>query len=255
MIQLENVSVRCDQHKILSNITTYISQGDRLCILGPNGSGKTTLLKTIAGLKSYQGKVLLKDQEIASFERKKLAKHIGMLGQFSPLVFDYTVYELVMMGRYPYLQAQFWSKPTEKDHYKVQMALEEVEMAKLANQKVYELSGGEQQLVFLAKVIAQDPDILLLDEPNNHLDVKHQLLLLNVLKKWGKENHKTLISVFHDIRLALTFGEQVLLLKEGQIIAQGAISTALTKEILQEAFEVDMKSYFEKQEALWHKLK
>jgi len=251
MITLKDVSIQLQEQIILKELNFSVQTGEHLCILGPNGCGKTTLLKAIAGLLSYEGSISIDGHEVNKLKRKELAGKIGLMSQFTTIAFDYTVYETVMMGRYHYTNPGFWSAVTQKDREKVMECLALTNLLKLKDQPVNQLSGGQQQRVFLAKVLAQDPEIILLDEPNNHLDIKHQLELVDYLNDWTKKHGKTMIGVFHDIRLALSLSQQVLFLKNGSVVQQGDFLKTASKALLEEVFEVDLVSYFQQQDKLW----
>ena len=157
----------------IKGVSFELNKSENLCILGPNGCGKTTLLKLIAGILSYKGSIKIDGQEVRTMKRKEAAQKVALFNQFSTISFDYTVYETVMMGRYTHIKQGIWSVNTEEDHEKVMDCLMLTNLLELKDYSVSQLSGGQKQRVFLAKVLAQDPDILLLDEPNNHLDIKN----------------------------------------------------------------------------------
>uniref|UniRef100_UPI00403F37F5 ABC transporter ATP-binding protein n=1 Tax=Candidatus Enterococcus willemsii TaxID=1857215 RepID=UPI00403F37F5 len=254
MIELNQVTVYLQKRTILTDVSMTVHSENHLCILGPNGSGKTTLLKTIAGLLSYQGSVKIDGQEVKQLKRKQMAQKVALLSQFTTIAFDYTVYETVLMGCYHY-QKTFFPRVSPEVHQHVLDCLKRTSLLDLKDKVVNQLSGGQQQRVFLAKVFAQDPEILLLDEPNNHLDIRYQKTLIQELKQWGQQEKKTLIGVFHDIRLALMLSQNILLLKEGKIVAQGAFSTIASRKLLAETFDLDIVDYFQQQQQFWIDIK
>jgi iron complex transport system ATP-binding protein len=251
MIDLQNISVRLQHTPILKDVTLSLATGEQTCILGPNGCGKTTLLKTMAGLLPYEGSVKIDNQEVKRQKRKVLAQKVAMMSQFTTVAFDYTVYETILMGCYHQQQQRLFPTVSKADQERVFQCLKMTGLFDLKDKIVNRLSGGQQQRVFLAKVFVQDPEIILLDEPNNHLDIRYQKELIQQLKEWGKAQNKTIIGVFHDIRLALTLSQQVVFMKQGTVVAQGQFSELATKEFLAEVFEADIVDFFQKQHKLW----
>ena len=228
---------------VIRNISIKAGNGESLCILGPNGSGKSTLLRAIARIIDYRGKVFLDGCDAASFSRKNFAKKTALLSQTAQVFFPYTVYETVSMGRYAYLQGIFKNLSAE-DEAIIEETLKKLDIINIKDSIIDELSGGQLQRVFLARTLAQTPDIILLDEPANHLDLKHQLELLEFLKKWVKENNKTLISVFHDLNLARQFGDTAVILNNGEITASGEIDEVLNCEALSAIYGINIRAYF-----------
>ncbi len=253
-LKLSQVKAGYGSVKIIKEVSFELNKGENLCILGPNGCGKTTVLKSIAGILSYEGSITIDGKEVRTMKRKEAARKVALLSQFSTIAFDYTVYETVMMGRYTHIKQGLWSVTTAEDREKVMECLTLTNLLELKDHPVNQLSGGQKQRVFLAKVLAQDPDILLLDEPNNHLDIKHQLELIGYLKDWGKNQDKTIIGVFHDIRLALSLSDQVLFMKAGQVIKQGPFLETASRKLLKDIFDVDLVKHFQEQSEIWEKL-
>jgi iron complex transport system ATP-binding protein len=251
MIQLEKVSVTLQQNPILKTISHTIPTGKKVCILGPNGCGKTTLLKTIAGLIPYDGSVAIDGKEVSGQKRKTLANKVAMMSQFTTVAFDYTVYETVLMGAYHQYSQRLLPIISKQESQRVLQYLEKVHLIDIKDKVVNQLSGGQQQRVFLAKLFMQNPEIVLLDEPNNHLDIRYQQELIQQLNQWGNESGKTIIGVFHDIRLALTLSEEVIFMKEGTIAAAGEFQRIASKDFLESIFEIDIVTYFQEQAEAW----
>ncbi len=251
MIDITKTSVALQQTSILTEICATFPTESKTCILGPNGCGKTTLLKTIAGLVPYEGSVLIDGKEVAVQKRKELASKVAMMSQFTAAAFDYTVYETVLMGAYHRRSAGFLPTLSKQEHDRVNYYLEKMNLLAAKDRVVNQLSGGQQQRVYLAKLFVQDPEIILLDEPNNHLDLRYQQELVEQLNVWGTQKGKTIIGVFHDIRLALTLSEDIVFMKEGRIAAQGHFRKIASKAFLETIFETDIVSYFHKQHELW----
>jgi iron complex transport system ATP-binding protein len=164
--------------------------------------------------------------------------------------FPYTVYETVSMGRYAYSQG-FMKNPSAEDKDIIEDIVKKLDIWDIKDHMIDELSGGTLQRVFLAKTLAQTPDLILLDEPANHLDLKHQIELLDFLKVWVRENNKTLIGVFHDLNLARQFGDTAVVLNNGIIAAAGKIDTILNSEILNDVYGIDIRKFMQKSLELW----
>lgn len=254
MITLENVSAGYDGTIVLHNISLNLSNGESLSIIGPNGCGKTTLLRVLAGTLPFSGQVLLDGTSIATLRRKEMAKKIGMLSQSSQLYFNYTVFETVMMGRYVHQKGGLLGGPSEQDHQVVEAALRQVEMLALRDREADTLSGGQLQRVLLAKVLAQDPEIILLDEPTNHLDLGYQIQLCHFLRAWSKKPGKTVVGVLHDPNLAMLLADSTLLLDGGQIKAFGGCDAVYTSSALRDAYNMDVSAYMLETLGRWKRL-
>jgi iron complex transport system ATP-binding protein len=237
----------CDD--VIRNISFRAERGESLCILGPNGSGKSTLLKSIARIIDYRGLVLMNGENICAVSRKELAKKIALLSQSAQVFFPYTVYETVSLGRYAYSQG-FLKNLSAEDKTVIEDILKKLDIWDSKERMIDELSGGTLQRVFLARTLAQNPDLILLDEPSNHLDLKHQIELLKFLRAWVKENDKTLISVFHDLNLARLFCDTALVLNNGMAAACGKIEDVLNSGILNSVYGIDIRGFM--QESLSH---
>jgi len=235
---------------VIRNISFKADRGESLCILGPNGSGKSTLLKSIARIIDYRGCVLINGEDISAVSRKELAKKIALLSQSTQVFFPYTVYETVSMGRYAYSQTILKNLSAE-DREIIENVLKKLDIWENKDRMIDELSGGELQRVFLARTLAQSPDLILLDEPSNHLDLKHQIELLKYLKEWVKENNKTLISVFHDLNLARLFGDTAVVLNKGALAASGKIEEILSGGILSEVYGIDIRGFMRESLEKW----
>jgi iron complex transport system ATP-binding protein len=188
MLEVKNLFAGYNGADVICNINLRAEGGESLCVLGPNGCGKSTLLKSIARILDYRGVVLKDGEDISAMPRKELAKKIALLNQSASVYFPYTVYETVSMGRYAYSQG-FLKNLSAGDKDIVENILIKLDIWNIRERMIDELSGGTLQRVFLARTLAQTPDLILLDEPANHLDLKHQIELLNFLKMWVKENN------------------------------------------------------------------
>ena len=236
---------------VIHDVNIKAQKGESLCILGPNGSGKSTLLRCIARILNYRGQVLLDGRDAVSFPRRELAKKTALLSQNMQLFFPYTVYETVSMGRYAYSQG-FLKNLSAQDRAVVKEILLKLDIWDIKERMIDELSGGTLQRVFLARTLAQTPDLILLDEPANHLDLKHQIELLDFLKLWVKENNKTLIGVFHDLTLARRFGDTAVVLNNGRVAACGKTDEVMGSEVLNVVYGINIRDYMRESLEMWN---
>jgi len=250
MLEVKDLSAGYGGADVICNINLKAQRGESLCILGPNGSGKSTLLKSIARIIDYRGCVLMNGEDISAVLRKELAKKIALLSQSTQVFFPYTVYETVSLGRYAYSQSILKNLSAE-DREVIEDILKKLDIWDNKDCMIDELSGGELQRVFLARTLAQSPDLILLDEPSNHLDLKHQIELLKFLKTWVKENNKTLISVFHDLNLARLFGDTAVVLNNGALAASGQIEDVLNGGILNDVYGIDIRGFMREALEKW----
>ena len=226
--------------EILHGITETFTPGKITALIGANGCGKSTLLNLIAGvMRPDSGNILLNGRDIKTLKRTAVAQSIAVVHQSNTAPGDMTVEKLVSAGRTPY-RAMF--KPSGKeDALAVQRALIDTDTDKFANRAVSSLSGGQMQRVWLAMALAQDTDILLLDEITTYLDIHYQLEILSLIAKLNRKKGMTVLMVLHDINLAFEFCDEVVIMKDGRIAAAGNIDTVVNEKILNEAFEVSSK--------------
>ena len=250
MLTIQNLSTGYQNIQIIKDISFRVQEGEKLCILGANGCGKTTLLRAVAGLLPIQGKILLQGQDMATISRKDIAKKIAVMSQVTNLSFDFTVYETVMMGRYPHRKDRIFSSFAAQDKQIVQQSLMQVDMWDQRDSSITKLSGGQLQRVLLARTFAQTPNIILLDEPTNHLDFKYQLELMDILTQWAKQPQRCVVGVLHDINLALSFADSVLLLKDGRILCKEP-TEQLCLSKLSEIYQTDVPRYMKKLLKIW----
>lgn len=242
MLQIKNVSCGYQRKTIIKDVSFSVAKGEKLCILGPNGCGKTTLLRAMAGLLDFEGEIIANGMNIKQTNRNLIASKIALMSQLSALSFSYTVYDTVMMGRYVHAKNRFFSSESKAEKDFALNCLEQNGILDLKDRQIAELSGGQLQRVFLARTFAQDPEIILLDEPTNHLDLKYQIGLVESLKKWTKQKERCIVGVFHDINLALSFADSIILLNEGEIVAHSPAKDFDLK-LLNTLYEVDVHSY------------
>jgi len=235
---------------IISNINFDMQNGESLCILGPNGCGKSTLLKALTRIIEYRGDVSMNGENISVIPRKEFAKKISLLSQSAQVFFPYTIYETVSMGRYAYSQGLLKNLSAE-DTVIIEDILKKLDIWDIKDRMIDELSGGTLQRVFLAKALAQTPDLILLDEPANHLDLKHQIELLKLLKTWVKENNKMLISVFHDLNMARLFGDTAIVMNNGKIAANAEINEVLNSDVLSDVYGINIRGFMQESLEKW----
>jgi len=211
IIEVENLSFAYNEREILKNLSVEVAQGEFVGIAGPNGAGKTTLLNLLCGLlRSGGGSIKIDGAHVESYSDKKLAQKIAVVRQEFVPVFDFTVAEIVSMARTPYSDKFGFESSTDRQF--VIEALEMTDTAQFASRTLAQLSGGERQRVFIARAIAQDTPVLLLDEPTSFLDLKHQVGIYDLLKKMQQKYNKTIVAVTHDINLTIQYADKALLL-------------------------------------------
>lgn len=227
---------------VVKDVSFNVKDGQRLCILGPNGCGKTTLLRGIMGILPINGSVYIDEQNMKSLSSRQKGQKIAMLSQMSDTYFAYTVYETVMLGRYAHQKRGAFTSADSEDRRIVQESLERVGMLELKDRPITELSGGQLQRVFLARTFAQTPEIILLDEPTNHLDLKYQVELIDALKEWASAGGRCVVGVLHDINLALSFADTVLLMDRGEIKAYDTVEN-LDLDLVSRVYGIDVGKY------------
>lgn len=235
-ISVKGVSVYYDSVKVLDDVNLRFEDGQVTSIAGPNGSGKTTLLRCISNmLKPKVGSVLIDDVNVNKLSRNEIARKMGYVPQ-SSITTPMTAFEIVLMGRKPYVT---WSL-SEQDREIAFKALESVGAEKLANRYFDELSGGEKQKIVIARALAQEPQVLLLDEPTSNLDLKHQLEILNLIKRLSRDRYICIIMAMHDLNLAYRFSDFAVLLKDGRVFAAGKPNQVFTRENIKEVYNVEV---------------
>ena len=235
MLSVERVSKRYGQQVVLDHIQFQVEKGTFVGILGPNGCGKSTLIRLMAGLERPDaGQVLLEGRPVTDYARKQLARHVAGVAQGGLPPLPYTVYDVVMMGRFAY---QKWLRgPSLDDEQLVERILEQTELTSLRSKPLMQLSGGERQRVAIAQAMAQQPRLLLLDEPTTYLDIGHQLALLNLIRRWQEECGLTVVAVLHDLNLAALYCQRLVLMQRGRIRRMGALHDVLTEPLIGEVY-------------------
>ena len=235
MLNIQNLSVKYAARVVLKNINLDVKKGETLALLGPNGSGKSTLLRTISGiLPIAQGSVSLAGQPLAALSPAERARWIAVVPQNAQMPPAFSVWETVLFGRTPYIN--FLGKISAKDESIARWALERVDALALIGRSMGELSGGEQQRILLARALAQSTPILLLDEPTTHLDMQHQMGLLDLAHKLARECELTVVLALHDLNLAARYADRIALLVDGHIRALGTPKQVLCADLIGEAY-------------------
>lgn len=250
MLSIQNVTVRYGDKVIVNNLSFDLQPGQWLMLAGPNGAGKSTLINAIAQIAPYSGKIVLDNIDIRNIKPARLAQKIGFLSQKNPVGYAYTVEEVVEMGRYAYTSG-FWGARNE-GRIQIEEALQLTGLLPFRSASVLTLSGGELQRTFLAQVFAQDPQILILDEPANHLDLVYQKHIFSLIEQWLKGPNRAVLSVVHDLSLARKYGTHALLMHQGKSIAQGSIDDVFASENLNAVYQMDVYAWMRDMLRQWN---
>lgn len=233
-LNVENICVSIGNRQIVKDISLAVKSNKFVGLIGPNGSGKSTLLKSIYKvLKPQSGTVFLDKEDVLKASYSTVAKSMAVVSQFNPIEFDFSVYDMVLMGRSPHKKT--FEKTNEKDHQFVSELIHFMDLDAFTHQSFTSLSGGEKQRVIFARALAQQPQFLVLDEPSNHLDIKYQLKTLAAIKALKVSS----IAAIHDISLASTYCDMLYVIKDGQIMASGKPTEIITTELIKEVYDVD----------------
>ncbi|HJJ47372.1 MAG TPA: ABC transporter ATP-binding protein [Methanocorpusculum sp.] len=237
VLEARDISVAYGDRVIIEKLSLGVKQGGFVGILGPNGCGKTTLLRTMSRiLKPAEGEILVKGKRAESYDSRAYAKILGCVSQETGVAFAFTVRDVVMMGRHPYVGRM--SSLSKEDIAAVDRAMEICSVSHLKDRFITEISGGERQRVLIARTLAQNPEILLLDEPTSHLDINHQIDILSMIRSLTPEI--TVIGVLHDLNIASYFCDTIVLMNHGKIVAAGTPQEVLTRELIREVFSIKM---------------
>ena len=250
MLQGEHITVRYGNCAVVDDLSFRLGEGEWLMLAGPNGAGKSTLIETIAQGVPYAGVIRWKGEDIRSLKGARLAQRIGVLSQKNNVGYAYTVEEVVGLGRYAYKAGLFSGKdPQGKEA--VEKALELTGLTGLRRASMLTLSGGEMQRVFLAQVFAQNPQVLILDEPANHLDLKYQQHIFSLIQRWVKQPGRAVLSVVHDLSLARRYGTHAVLMDRGKCVARGETGGVLTPEHLRQVYAMDVYAWMREMLSQW----
>lgn len=236
LLKIQNLSAGYYQEDIIKDISLDVNQGDFMGIIGPNGSGKTTLLRLVTRiLHPWKGRIYFQQQNILQMDLKEFCCQVAFVSQDVATSFSFTVMELVLMGRIPHLKRlQFESK---KDIEIAEGALSVTDSLNLKEKRIDELSAGERQRVIISRALAQEPVLLFLDEPTAHLDIGHQIQILDLLKKLNRQNNLTIVMVLHDLNLASAYCNRIVLLHNGAIFKEGTPEKVLTYQNIEAVYK------------------
>lgn len=239
MLEIEALKVSYRSKPILQDVSLVVQSGQVTALVGPNGAGKTTLIRAASGVIVPQaGSIRVAGRDLASLSPSERARFLAVVPQARNLPPAFKVWETVSLGRTPHLG--WLGQQSQTDRQRTHWALKRTHTLELANRRVDELSGGEQQRVLLARALAQETPILLLDEPTAHLDLHHQSALLNLVRELAVEQGLTVLMALHDLNLVGHFADRVALLVQGRLRALGTPQQVLTRECLSESYQVPL---------------
>ena len=239
MLEARELTIKYDHRIAVAGVSLSLNESEITAIIGPNGAGKSTLLRTLNGhLLCASGAVLLDGKPIERLNRRTIAKRIAVVAQEAELRFPVTVLEFVLGGRFAWATHAGWGWETERDLHVAESVLRETEMSELSSRLMNELSGGERQRALVARALATEAPLLLLDEPTANLDLSHQATLLSLVRNRCNQHGFAALVVTHDINLAAQFADHILLMKHGRPVNYGTPEEVLKPKILQDVFEV-----------------
>lgn len=244
MLEASHVSVTLGGHRILTDLSLSLEAGQWLMLIGPNGAGKSTFVRAVAQSIPYSGQITLGGRDLRRIKPAERARQIGILAQHNSALYGYTVEEVVALGRYAH-RASFLDPIRPPHLLSINHALSMTGLSEHRHASILTLSGGELQRVFLAQVFAQDPAILILDEPANHLDLKYQQLIFDLIAEWLKKPGRAVLSVVHDLSLARQYGSHALLLHEGRCAACGTLPSVFTDFHLNPVYGMDVSAWMQ----------
>ena len=239
IIETRDLSFAYQDREVLRGVELSVQRGEMVGILGPNGSGKTTLLRILSAVLGAQGEVQLNGKNIQSYGRQELSRLFAVVPQESRANFPYTVAEIVLMGRASYHSP--FALEGKKDLEVARASMELTDALALSTRYLHELSGGEKQRVMIARALAQEPEILLLDEPSAFLDLKHQVQVFELLRRLNRERGLTIIAALHELNLAALFFPRLVMLYDGKIHRDGSPNDVLTEEIIEEVYGIRVR--------------
>lgn len=238
MVEVRNVSKQYGSKYVVENVSVKITKGKITSFIGPNGAGKSTLLSMISRLlKKDQGEIFLEGQEISQCKSNELAKKISILKQSNHITVRLTIRELVSFGRFPYSQGNL----SKEDWQYVDEAIRYLELEDIQHKYLDQLSGGQRQRAYIAMVVAQNTEYVLLDEPLNNLDMKHSVQIMKVLRRLVDEMGKTVVIVIHDINFASCYSDFIVALKDGKVVKEGPTEEIINSSILKDVYDMDIQ--------------
>lgn len=247
MLRAESVSIRYEKETIVDQFSFEVNEGEIASIIGPNGSGKSTLLKAIANyIPYYSGEVSIAGEDLKSMNAKKVAKIMCMLSQKNEAPSDMTVGELVAFGRHPH--KKWYERMHSEDFDLIDWALERTHLKDYKDRAIAALSGGESQRAWIAMALAQQPKLLLLDEPTTYLDISHQHEVLELVQELNQTMNMTILMVLHDLNQAARYSDQVIVVQDGRRAMCGSPSCVMTKDMIRNVYRMDAEVEYVHQE-------
>ncbi|WP_440889022.1 Fe(3+) dicitrate ABC transporter ATP-binding protein FecE [Vibrio sp. WZ-1] len=241
MLETQNLSVAYGKHTIIPNLSVSIPKGKITALIGPNGCGKSTLLKTLVRInKPVSGEVMFEGKPLSSYGDKVLARSLSLLPQILVSPEGITVRKLVEYGRSPYVS--HWGKLGKEDQVIVEQAMHDTGVFEFADQPVESLSGGQRQRAWIAMVMAQDTEVVMLDEPTTYLDMSHQVELMKLMQQMNSKG-KTVVVVLHDLNQACRYCDHLVVLEKGQLVAQGTPDEVFTETLLRRVFDLKARVF------------
>jgi len=240
VIEAVNIKFRYSRKSpyVLNNFNLSVDHGEIVGIIGPNGSGKTTALKILSRtIRPEHGKIKIMGRNIAEMRQKEIAKIIGVVPQGTTVAFPFTAREIVLMGRSPHLG--FWQMEQEHDLKVADNVMALTDSLEIADRRIDELSGGEQQRVIIARALAQEPKIMLLDEPTAYLDINHQVEIFDLIKRLNSERELTVVIVSHDLNMASEYCDRLVLMRNGQVYKEGSPKQVITEANIREVYDIN----------------
>jgi iron complex transport system ATP-binding protein len=238
-LALERISIALGGTRVVDGVSAAVEEGEWVSLIGPNGAGKSTLLRAVAGLVSYDGRISVFGMDARTLGRKELARRLALVPQVPLMPPETTICEYVLLGRTPHIS--YFGSERRSDHEAADAALERLDLLELRDRRLDSLSGGERQRAILARALAQDAPILLLDEPTTALDVGRQQQALEIVDELRADRGLTVLSAMHDLTLAGQYADRLLLLDQGRLVASGAARDVLTRALISEHYGADVE--------------
>lgn len=242
---INDITLAYDKYVVIDGLSISINKGSMTTIIGPNGCGKSTLLKAMSRvLEPLQGQILLDGKDLFSFHTKTLARKLAFLPQTQEILHGLTVFELISFGRYPYQKGL--GKLTKNDIQAIENAMSLTQVDHLREKSIDQLSGGQRQRVWIAMSLAQETEMIFLDEPTTYLDISHQLDIMHLLRRLNQDYGKTVVMVLHDINQAAFFSDDIIAMKDGKVIRSGSSGDVITKSLISDVFKVSVDIMLDK---------
>ncbi|OFI45792.1 ABC transporter ATP-binding protein [Floricoccus penangensis] len=233
----QNITVSYGNNKVIQNLSFEIKEGLTTAIIGKNGCGKSTLLKALGRLIKYDGQVTFKDEDLLKMSNIDIAKVMAILPQSPVAPENITVLDLVSLGRFAH-QSMLATNLSKEDYDMVRRVMMETNVWDLRSKKIEDLSGGQRQRVWISMVLAQDSEIILLDEPTTYLDIVHQLEVLSLLRMFAKKLNKTVVYVLHDLNMVARFADEIIAMRDGKIVAQGPVKDVFNETVIKDTYDI-----------------